>query len=126
MIIESERTPSCATVDPELFFPKMPNDKQQRENILAAKEICKTCPVIDECLKYALNHGVEGIWAGTTFEERKQTRRKLGIVVDPILSGLCKRGHVRAGHNVYVNRLGYIKCRKCNAMDKAKKATFDE
>lgn len=41
-------------------------------NTAKAKEICKTCPVIDACLIEALSFDAEGVWGGTTYTERKQ------------------------------------------------------
>lgn len=37
-----------------------------------AMKICKSCPVADQCLKYALIYGEYGIWGGTTREARVQ------------------------------------------------------
>jgi hypothetical protein len=47
-----------------------------------AKAVCRTCPVIEKCLDYALSaREAEGVWGGTTQQERellilakKQTR----------------------------------------------------
>ena len=39
------------------------------------KKFCIGCPVIDECLDYALNVKVLGVWGGTTPEERNEIRR---------------------------------------------------
>ena len=39
------------------------------------KKFCIGCPVIDECLNYALNVKVLGVWGGTTPEERNEIRR---------------------------------------------------
>jgi hypothetical protein len=49
-----------------------------------AKAVCRTCPVIQKCLDYALSaQEAEGVWGGTTAKERelliaakKQTRLK--------------------------------------------------
>lgn len=38
----------------------------------AKKEICGSCPVRDQCLKYALIYSEFGIWGGTTKESRDQ------------------------------------------------------
>lgn len=38
-----------------------------------AKRYCNTiCPVVTECLHYAIIHDEEGVWGGTTTEERKE------------------------------------------------------
>jgi len=42
-----------------------------------AKAICAACPVMDDCLSYALETNQRsGIWGGTTEKERKSLRRK--------------------------------------------------
>lgn len=64
--------PECAETDPELFFPATDHMSHQ---ISAAKDICQRCPVQGSCLQYAMNHGVEGIWGGTTEAERRTMRR---------------------------------------------------
>lgn len=35
------------------------------------EQYCGICPVIDECLEFALVHEEEGVWGGTTSEQRK-------------------------------------------------------
>jgi WhiB family redox-sensing transcriptional regulator len=58
----------CAEVDPELWFP----EKGHHDIARAAKRICATCPVIDDCLSYAFRIGADaGIWGGLTAEERR-------------------------------------------------------
>jgi WhiB family transcriptional regulator, redox-sensing transcriptional regulator len=63
--------PACADEDPELFFP----ESGQTRQISEAKAVCAACPIRTACLSYALRHGVEGVWGGTTEEERRATRR---------------------------------------------------
>jgi len=37
-----------------------------------AREVCLTCPVIEECLDYALVHNEQlGVWGGMTLYERR-------------------------------------------------------
>ncbi|QUF07840.1 WhiB family transcriptional regulator [Actinosynnema pretiosum subsp. pretiosum] len=62
--------PACVGEDPELFFP-LP---AQHDQVAAAKAVCGWCPVRQACLTNALHHGVEGVWGGTTEEERRQLR----------------------------------------------------
>ena len=77
-------TASCSTVDPELFFPQEIEFLDGKvhsvyKNYAAAKEICSSCPLITDCLEYALNHGEFGIWGGTTEEQRRNLRRRSGL-----------------------------------------------
>lgn len=61
----------CETA-PSLFFPEqIPDPVARRAAINAAKQLCKTCPVLDRCFEYAVTSGEEyGIWAGTLPSER--------------------------------------------------------
>ena len=62
----------CRGFDLGVFFP----DEGDAAAISAAKEICSSCPVADECLAYAVeNNQTEGIWGGTTRQERRRLRR---------------------------------------------------
>lgn len=63
---------ACSTAPPELFFPE---GKRKREQELAAKMVCATCDIKQECLKAALDGNEIGIWGGTTEEERKLLRK---------------------------------------------------
>ena len=47
---------ACLEVDPELFFP-IGNTGPAILQIEEAKAVCRTCPVIDTCLKWALETG---------------------------------------------------------------------
>lgn len=77
----------CAQTDPALFFPE---GHTLQEDTRKAKEICASCPLMHQCLEEALYAKVRnadgyesfvvGIWGGTTAEERRQIRRKRGIV----------------------------------------------
>jgi WhiB family redox-sensing transcriptional regulator len=60
----------CASV-PEVFFPEdETNLDVRRAMVKVAKEVCDDCPVKAMCLDYALSAGMQGIWGGTTHEER--------------------------------------------------------
>ncbi|MDH3193616.1 MAG: WhiB family transcriptional regulator [Acidimicrobiia bacterium] len=54
-----------------LFF----SDSADIGRVAAAKAICSSCPVIDECLAYAIDTGQpDGIWGGHTAKERRKLR----------------------------------------------------
>lgn len=40
----------------------------------AAKAFCSGCPVRKQCLFYAVYYNLQGIWAGTTDDERKNLK----------------------------------------------------
>jgi WhiB family transcriptional regulator, redox-sensing transcriptional regulator len=57
----------CAQVDPELFW----SDPMTGPNAKKAQQVCLGCPVIDDCLKYALDtNQSQGIWGGLTPSQR--------------------------------------------------------
>lgn len=64
---------ACRDADPELFFPLGTSDATLLQ-IDAAKQICRTCPVREPCLQWALNTGDDGVWGGTTEAERRKHR----------------------------------------------------
>ena len=49
--------------------------RQARIDTDMAKNICNECPVMVECLNYALHHESYGIWGGLTERERQTMRR---------------------------------------------------
>jgi WhiB family redox-sensing transcriptional regulator len=59
----------CASADPEEWFP------EKGVRAVKAKRICATCPVIDDCLQFALKNGETGIWGGTSSRERRRMLR---------------------------------------------------
>lgn len=70
---------ACRDKDPELFFPLATPDTDAGERQVAeARAVCISCTVRVECLRFALaTLPGDGIWAGTTADERKTARRHL-------------------------------------------------
>ena len=65
----------CSGYPNTLFFPTA--DGLDEGWVEKAKSVCAVCPVIDECLQYALETNQRsGIWGGTSEKERKSLRRK--------------------------------------------------
>jgi hypothetical protein len=68
---------NCRDMGTELFFP------DSREQEIAVKpfliKMCANCPIYKSCLEYSLHVKVEGIWAGTTANERRIIRKRRGI-----------------------------------------------
>ena len=62
----------CREVDPELFFADKPDVHTNNR----AKSICRACPVVGECLEWALDNERHGVWGGTTPDEREAFRKK--------------------------------------------------
>lgn len=62
-----EALAQCRGADAELFFA--PGALQEHR----AKAVCRSCPVLWECLAYALRNRVEhGVWGGLTERERRR------------------------------------------------------
>jgi WhiB family transcriptional regulator, redox-sensing transcriptional regulator len=68
---------ACRREDPELFFPVELTRPAPLQRVSAARAVCGRCPVRRSCLAYALRTGQEGIWGGTTTDERRAMRRSL-------------------------------------------------
>src|SRR5690625_6789115 len=67
---------ACLTEDPELFFP-IGNTGPALVQIEEAKAVCRRCPVVDTCLKWAIETGQDaGVWAGLARDERPGVRRR--------------------------------------------------
>lgn len=64
---------NCATADPELFFP-MGSGAPDRGRIAQAKQVCRGCLVIAECLEASMTEP-RGIAGGLTANERRLLRR---------------------------------------------------
>lgn len=65
---------ACFHVGNEIFF-EIDNRPGSSE---PAKEVCRACPVIGDCLAHALSFPEEdGVWGGTTPDGRKWFRRYL-------------------------------------------------
>jgi WhiB family redox-sensing transcriptional regulator len=59
----------CAQTDPEVFYP------DKGGSTTAAKRICRGCPVMAECLQYAVdNRETFGVWGGLSPRERQALR----------------------------------------------------
>jgi WhiB family transcriptional regulator, redox-sensing transcriptional regulator len=61
----------CRGTDLEVFFPG------RGEPAEPARRICASCPVRQQCLDYAISHGiVHGIWGGLTQRDRRALRSR--------------------------------------------------
>lgn len=69
---------ACRSVDPDLFFP-LGRTGPAVDHIEAAKAVCRQCRVRGHCLDFALTtHQDDGIWGGTSEEERRRLRKTRG------------------------------------------------
>jgi WhiB family redox-sensing transcriptional regulator len=61
---------ACADEDPDVFFP-VGTTGPAMDDVEAAKEVCRRCPVIMECLRWAVaTEQTTGVWGGTSEVER--------------------------------------------------------
>lgn len=60
----------CRDVEPEMFFAEDPRAQKQ------AIGVCKACPVLAECLDYAIATNSEGIWGGLLPSQLDQVKRR--------------------------------------------------
>lgn len=70
-------------IDSDIFFM----DDKDEQNYSAikteiARSICNQCPVKEQCLRIALKYEEEGVWGGTTTQERRimANRKRIGYV----------------------------------------------
>lgn len=62
---------ACANIGGDMFFP------DQGGNTSRPLSVCNRCPVIAECLTYALeNDEQHGVWGGTTANDRRRIRSR--------------------------------------------------
>ena len=67
---------ACRDVDPEVFFPVGTTGPALRQ-IEFAKNICRACSVVDDCLMWAIDSGQDaGVWGGLSEDERRAVKRR--------------------------------------------------
>lgn len=60
---------ACRSYDPEIWFP----NRHDNYSFSRARLICKSCPVLETCLDWAVSRKIEhGIWGGKTAPERRR------------------------------------------------------
>ncbi|MFB7745381.1 WhiB family transcriptional regulator [Streptomyces sp. NPDC056132] len=68
--------PVCADEDPELFFP-IGNTGPALLQVQEAKAVCRRCPLMESCLRDALEWGeTAGVWGGTDEDDRRRMKRR--------------------------------------------------
>jgi WhiB family redox-sensing transcriptional regulator len=77
--------------------------------VSAAKAICARCPVVAECLDYALTyHEPEGVWGGMTPRERREAATTPFVPLRPSTAVCGTTGGYRRHR-----RLGEDPCQRC-------------
>lgn len=71
-----QREAACYRLGYDNFFPN--GIEEARCKIPKAKDVCSSCPVKAECLKFAIEtESVHGVWGGMTRGERKKLTDEL-------------------------------------------------
>jgi WhiB family redox-sensing transcriptional regulator len=66
---------ACLNADPDMFFPVAVSTAASKQ-VSRALRLCQECTVRQHCLDFAMQSGEkDGIWGGTTPEERIRARR---------------------------------------------------
>lgn len=91
----------CAEVGGDQWFP------EQGESAAPAKRVCRSCPVTEPCLQYALDTDQRwGVWGGKSERERRRLKRR----DDESGPTACTSGR----HEMTAeNRLDDGRCRPC-------------
>ena len=80
-IMDWRHEAACREVDPELFFP-IGNSGPALLQIEEAKQVCRRCTVMEECLRWAIESGQDaGVWGGMSEDERRAVKRRGGLRV---------------------------------------------
>lgn len=89
-----QRSAACRGMDSAVFFhPPNERDAARDNRAARAKAICRTCPVITECLNHALRvREPYGVWGGCTENERLQQLLVQESHVDELSAGAPRRG----------------------------------
>lgn len=99
---------ACRKVDPDLHHSVDARD------ILDAKKVCFTCPIMGACLRYALDANERhGVWGGLDEHQRKaMLDRKGGKDAKPsrLNRTHCVRGHEFTPENTYLSPKGHREC----------------
>jgi len=75
---------NCADTETDEWFVN--DNSKTYDNINILKRICSSCLAQDECREYSIEWNVQGYWAGTSEEQRRNIRRKLNIIPRQIVT----------------------------------------
>ncbi|MFE5372804.1 WhiB family transcriptional regulator [Streptomyces mirabilis] len=79
-------TQTACQIRPEWFSHEQTSTRAAEKDIAKAKDACSGCPIVKDCLKWALAHPdltQVGVWAATTTRQRGQLRRRLESRLGP-------------------------------------------
>jgi len=71
---------SCKGIDPNVFVPNENSGLTGRTTYAVARDFCKRCTVVNECLMFALKENMEfGMFGGTTPRERRGLKKQIRL-----------------------------------------------
>jgi len=70
-------TEPCSEIDPELYYNDVSPDPRYLHDYL--RQICRGCPILDECREHAIKHEEWGFWGGLSMTERIAIRHETGV-----------------------------------------------
>lgn len=70
--------PECVHYPPDMFFPDVEGPSFLHITNVARK-VCEGCPYQLECLTYAVEHNMDGVWGGTSKHERRLMNGKVKL-----------------------------------------------
>jgi WhiB family redox-sensing transcriptional regulator len=67
---------NCRNFPPAVFFPV------DGAGVDRARAICTSCPVVNDCLEYALSEHIDhGVWGGCSERERRRIAKRRRIAL---------------------------------------------
>lgn len=120
--VEWRHRGACVGEDPELFYP-MGTGTAAAQQTMGAKAVCARCPVMAECLQWALSTGEDhGIWGGMSEYERRALRAQ-STMPAPKPPEYCRGAvpHLRTDSNTATHGSGGKRCLDCEAATEARK-----
>ena len=68
---------ACRDLDSDVFFhPERERGPSRTRRDIRAKQVCRACPVIEDCRRHALSvQEPYGVWGGLSEDERRQLLR---------------------------------------------------
>jgi WhiB family redox-sensing transcriptional regulator len=70
---------NCRSMDSKLFF-----EEPAPQQVIHA---CQTCPVVKECLEWAIHYEGWGYWGGTSARQRNKLRGRLNFRLGNVIDG---------------------------------------
>lgn len=93
--------PPCIHYPPDMFFADLEGEPVINSTYLVneAKRICYTCPYQMECLTYAVEEDLIGVWGGTSQRQRRQMAKDGKIFIPEIRIGKSRPGKGKASND---------------------------